>query len=535
MTFHPFTRALAAPAFVLFSLCEPAFAGESTPTDGDAPPPPAAPIETGTEPLPTAGAPAARTRASSLVPSIDYRVRGVAVSAFPLDADGNTLGQETYGEHRLRLQGKAAGGPISLTAEADITNGLVAGDRSSAFPYVQYRRDRFRGLADPDGFTLRQIWMEARTKVGLVRAGQMTSKWGLGLVAHDGAGDPMWGDRYFGDLVERAVFATRPLSRTAPALAPFLVALGGDVVLRDQSADLVAGDRAYQGILSLVWNRDGSPNRAGFYGVRRSQVDRDGFDLAVWVVDAHAKWQRTVGPVDLGFEGELARIWGETDAVRDIYVGSRDIDQMGGAVELSLGAGSGVRRFDLLLQGGYASGDDLGQDGRITAFKFDPEYNVGFILFDEVLAWQTAATARAVSDPDTFGRPAAGARFLPTEGSVTNARYVMPTVQIHPFKRVSARVGVLIAQADRALDDAFQTNALHGGVRHTTLGSTTDSRDLGIEVDYGVRYAWDGARAPRTTVDLQFGRFYPGDAFVDADGNKFDPVDRLVAGLTLSW
>ena len=141
----------------------------------------------------------------------------------------------------------------------------------------------------------------------------------------------------------------------------------------------------------------------------------------------------------------------------------------------------------------------------------------------------------SVSDPNTFGRPAPGARFLPTEGAVTNARYLNPTVLYSPVRAIQLKAGVLVAMADRPLDDAYQTNALNGGVRHTTLGSTTDSLDLGTEIDIGARYTWERAGKSGLSADLQIGRFLPGDAFVDADGEQMETVDRVFAGLTFSW
>lgn len=514
----PFVAFLAAPAFAEEDGAPPAAANPAPPAAVDT-----KSGDTGEEASPR-----------TTTPSLEYRVRGVGVSEYPLDAAGRTLDQQGYAEHRLRVGAVAKNGPVSMTAEADLTNGLLLGETSTSFPYVAYRRDHLGGLADPTSIYVRQLWLDAKTPYGVVRAGHMLSRWGLGLVAHDGNGTPLWGDHYLGDTVERALFATRPLAKSAPGLAPLVVAVGGDVVFRDQSADLRKGDRAYQGVTSVVWAPEGSSSRAGFYGVRRSQVDRDGYHLDAWVLDAHARWSIESERGRFWAEGEIARIFGETDTVRDIYAGSREIDQMGAAFELGAGFGS-RKRTDLILAGGYASGDDRAFDGRITSFKFDPEYNAGFILFEEVMAWQTAATARHVADPDTFGRPAPGARFLPTEGAVTNARFLMPTVRYQPVKAIEVKLGVLVAQADRPLDDAYQTNALNGGVRHTTLGSTTDSRDLGTEIDVGARYTWERGRRPAIAADLQIGRFLPGDAFVDTAGERMEPVDRVFAGVTFSW
>lgn len=478
--------------------------------------------------------------ATPVAPGIfgDYRAKGVGVSNYPIDAKGNDLGQNGWVEHRLRLGGFAKNGPLSMTLEADLANGVLFGDTSARFPFVAYRRDS-SSISRPNVF-LRNLFLEARTPVALIRAGHMGSLWGLGIVANDGSGTPDWGDHYYGDEVERLLVATRPLAKAAPRLAPLVVALGGDLVYRDQIADLARGDRAFQGVLSTVWAPEGKQSRAGLYVVRRSQVDRDGYGLSVWVIDGHARWVGEIGPLAFHLEGEVARTTGTTDTVRDIYAGTRTIDQMGAAAELGFGFGeidgAGAKHtLDLVLQGGYASGDDRAYDGRLTAFKFDPEYNVGLVLFEEVLAYQSAATARSVADPSTFGRPAAGARFLPTDGAVTNAHYAMPTLRWSPTRLLTLRVGWLGAIADRSLDDPYQTEGLSGGVRHTVLGSTTASRDLGNEIDAGVRYDFATHTAPALTADVQAGRFFPGNAFVDASGNRMKPVDRILAGLTLHW
>ena len=67
------------------------------------------------------------------------------------------------------------------------------------------------------------------------------------------------------------------------------------------------------------------------------------------------------------------------------------------------------------------------------------------------------------------------------------------------------------------------------------MGSSTDSLDLGAEIDVGGSYTWKRRRAPAISADLQYGRFMPGSAFLNAEGNKMSPVDRLFAGLTLTW
>src|SRR5687768_11221087 len=58
----------------------------------------------------------------------EWRARGVGVSEYPLDSTGDTMGQSAYAEHRLRLNAFFKNGPVSLTGDADLTNGILLGD-----------------------------------------------------------------------------------------------------------------------------------------------------------------------------------------------------------------------------------------------------------------------------------------------------------------------------------------------------------------------------------------------------------------------
>ena len=49
--------------------------------------------------------------------------------------------------------------------------------------------------------------------VGSIRAGRMTSHWGMGLLANDGNGfDDRFGENYTGNTFDRVLFATRPIA-----------------------------------------------------------------------------------------------------------------------------------------------------------------------------------------------------------------------------------------------------------------------------------------------------------------------------------
>lgn len=62
-------------------------------------------------------------------------------------------------------------------------------------------------------------------------------------------------------------------------------------------------------------------------------------------------------------------------------------------------------RWGLLLDGGFASGDQNPYDARLQNFRFDANYKVGLVLFDQVLGYQSARTASgALMSPTGLGR-----------------------------------------------------------------------------------------------------------------------------------
>src|SRR5699024_2334908 len=89
------------------------------------------------------------------------------------------------------------------------------------------------------------------------------------------------------------------------------LALGADLVWRDENADLLAGDRAWQGMAAAFYRT--TDTQGGLYAVYRDQEDRNGDFLRVWVFDAFA--DHSFSPVeDFTFRaaGEVALMNGET-------------------------------------------------------------------------------------------------------------------------------------------------------------------------------------------------------------------------------
>ena len=96
------------------------------------------------------------------------------------------------------------------------------------------------------------------------------------------------------------------------------------------------------------------------------------------------------------------------------------------------GTGGGIVHTEAELEAGYASGDSNPFDDASTGFSFNRDFKVGLVLWDEVMLFQSQNGAARLADPNLVGRPPNGVDLLPTEGAVTNALYLKPTVRWRP-------------------------------------------------------------------------------------------------------
>src|SRR5437762_10032015 len=90
--------------------------------------------------------------------------------------------------------------------------------------------------------------------VGIFEIGQMPSDWGMGVLTSGGNQEegPDFGDIRFGDIVDRVLFATRPLRFLGPRnhlARTVAIALAGDLIYRDRYAQLVTSN----GTGGLTW------------------------------------------------------------------------------------------------------------------------------------------------------------------------------------------------------------------------------------------------------------------------------------------
>lgn len=487
----------------------------------------------------------------------ELQFRGLGYSDVPLTprigaapGEGTTLGSKGRMVQWLRLKPVFQySDKLRVVGELDAPVGMPAGQTNQL---VSAAIDDYAELVWY-GVRPRQLFVEVETPIGMVRAGQQTSHWGMGLLANDGDHPSLFGDYRRGALVERVLFATRPLGKESP----LAVALAGDLVFQDSRALLVKDippsttpaselgatnppsvgrDRALQAVAAVRWQE--KRYEAGIYGVYRHQRRKNeatdaltGFDeyMDVGIVDVAGKFNAPVpGSTSFVFgEFEAAYIGGKTNYLRNVELVqagmTESIQSWGGAARLGAVhvAGEGRNAFGdlvLALEYGFATGDADPYDGVTRRFTIDQNHNVGLVLFDHVLAWKSARSATIAQDPSVTYRPTPGVEFLPSEGGIFGTTYVNPTVVVRPRRWLDVKGGIVVAQATADVVDPFQVGAL--GRYANYEGGGAKKHDLGVELDSGVDARFPVKSGFVVQVGAEGGVFFPGNAFADASGAR---------------
>jgi hypothetical protein len=198
----------------------------------------------------------------------------------------------------------------------------------------------------------------------------------------------------------------------------------------------------------------------------------------------------------------------------------------------ALVGGIETRRIRGEVELGWASGDANSLDDEQNRFVMDPDHNVGLVLFDEVLAWQSARAATLAQDPALVGYDARGARLLPTNGGVAGAMYVNPRAILRPVPWGDLRLGAVFARSTTDVVDPFLQKKLGGPVN--SQGGDSTRRNLGVEIDLGFEVKWV---QEWTTIHggVQAGMLFPGGAFDDEEGKAMDEVGLVSLRLGLTW
>lgn len=382
---------------------------------------------------------------------------------------------------------------------------------------------------------LTRAWTEFSVPVGSVRIGRMPSHWGMGLLANDGNGfRNTFGEAKNGNSFDRALFATKPIAIGQAIMGkegkdiPLILAVGVDRLVEDPliqfkgytcEPDIYDDDPAFDERCDV--NGDGRTDQEHSYTDESYTAEQRGQD---WWADQNDDVMEMIyvliyrgEQIDLfGLHGDLTaggyvihRIQKETDSDVVIMDGYLNLLMSGIAVEAELVSIAGrtrgitlpgaynldpdadplekraaisgyVTRFGyvqpgwkVMMEHGYASGDDNVGDAEFTGRSLHADHNVGLLLYEEILARATA---------QVWTESGAG---LWSRGGVYNSRYIFPTVTLNPLDNWELIGGFLMAWPDRP--DGAIIACVEGEECAQALAT---AKGLGWEADFGIHHNW---------------------------------------------
>ncbi|MFT7520290.1 MAG: hypothetical protein ACI9MC_002435 [Kiritimatiellia bacterium] len=427
----------------------------------------------------------------------------------------------------------------------------------------------------PPSIRLTRAWIEAVVPVGLVRVGRQPSQWGMGLLANDGNGLEKWfGEKHEGATFDRAIFATRPLALVQKIAGkkdsntPLFLAIGVDRLVEDpltqyygykcrqgmtqgeddaydvrcdpdedgysdldhgyteeRDADTRGGDwwanqndDVAQLVVAMIYKGTDLPLlgssdslTAGLYFVHRWQKETDSQVLiSDLFVDAKLKSWR--------FEFEGTHIGGHSSgiALPGAFDPSGELDNplyKDVAIDSYVGRAGYYRPdYELIMEHGFASGDDNVADSRFTGRPIHQDHNVGLLLYEEIIA---RATAEQWGD---------GADSLWSRGGVYNSRYIYPHARYTPLDNIDLIGGFVMAWPHKPDGSIVLCKAGEGCDQSpATAGS------LGWEIDLGTKIHWHD----HLHFSLEFGYAHATDrlplvaAGLDPSGNFMTVQSRM--------
>ena len=467
------------------------------------------------------------------------------VSSFALDGDGHKDGLGQSLDHRLRVRPRILlSKNVDVYANLDVLAGQVWGDTSTA------AADEQLSPRDRKGFTsrsaMRELYLEWRSVAGVLRVGQVASQWGMGLVANDGEDRAdNFDDTWNGDRTERVQFTFRPATwwKDPDEWGKHLtLSIAGDLVFRDDHASLVDGDRAWQVVGAAWWDgpvTSGWDTFTGLYVAWRHQTYDDGDRLEAAVVDLYTKHVVPLGKAGarLVLQGEGVMTTGRTDVVTSSRIpDGMDLMQWGMAFRAGVDVpSSGVFPS---LEVGVANGDKDTGDATGRSFTFDPDYQVGMILFRQVLGRMSAWAVERMRNPQDYGKNEVphGYEQALTNGAVTNAVYVYPRLRWSPMKGLDIRLAFLWARALADVTDPYVSAVEAAGYPQYGYRKGQPSTDLGWEIDGSIAYRSPNFWGPfNVALGAQFGWCKPGAAFDDAKGDSLGGIWEARVGAELAF
>lgn len=389
-------------------------------------------------------------------------------------------------------------------------------------------------------------YVDAILPVGLLRVGRQPSSPGASLGGHEGDRVNRWGVSSYADTADRFLFATKIDEAVRLATTPghkidtsidrgvFFITW---IDLFNQGSVIETGDALLQQGVSLLW-RD--PDLAGTvrdFLATTNVVHLGGDDART---DIWAFPFRTSGKLPfMHFLFNSVVITGES---LEIAQGLAALSQKKPQLQEVSGIGmQGVLDFPvgpitLTAEVDYASGDaDPRPTNPITVYSYPRDLNVGLLLFERILAFQTArAAAVGIENLRALDTESFPLTEVSTEGRFTNAIALFPQLKWDFLDtarhHLHGRFGALMAFADEPVVDPVQTILAEDGQEISddavNFEGGKPARYYGTELDVQLQWGYRGAFY--WTVEGAY--LMPGEALQDEHGaavSSFQIENRL--------
>ena len=494
----------------------------------------------------------------------EVRGRFDQLAPLTVDASGTALEAASWARTRvlagadLRLLDER----LRLVAELEALNGPVGGQAltlgfdAAEVPFTPPRDGSLTSAVLPR--QLRAAWRGPQVQGS---AGLESFAFGSGMLANDGkSSEDLWfGDAWTGSVMARARVSATPwrAQEERPGLRGLGAFLVADEVVRDDNALWLRGDRARQVLGGLQygtrrlrmaawaghrWQNDfdslygdrDTPGPGGDAFGQGLSVSGAGATTRVVPLDAWARVEVTPleGPQHVSVEAEVVHLRGTTTRILNPETLDRpaQVRSLGGLLRLRYDHDDWglTGRLDTL----YASGDNDPRDGVARAFSFHSDFNVGMLLFEEVLPRLGARAADRLADPTLVAVPPSGLRHAIPQGAFHNALAVAPAVRWRPAPAVDLRLGAVAARGAGDVIDLYQSAVENGGYNKTFAGGPPDDRGLGVELDAGVHGLVDLEGVGRLRGGLEGAVLFPGAALALPDLGR---PTLLRARMDLTW
>jgi hypothetical protein len=486
----------------------------------------------------------------------------------PMDLSGTQVRSIDWTEHRARLHfGLRWQDWLAIRTRVDVLDGVLWGDNGrigrspepnagASVATHQPNATTFDvGLppgADPldadsyvpvlrpaETLQIDLLYADVVLPFGLLRIGRQPAM-GQGISGHDGESGNRWGAATYADAGDRILLATK-LDE-----AVRVIRSGGDHVidsslqrgvflagwyeLADQGEVFVAGDNLRQLAVASFWRQPHIQTRnTHLHDIALTtaavNLGGDEFGTNIWAI-----------PVGLDF-GVADRLHVELSAsflrgyTREISEGFAELARTEPVRQRVTAQGAravvdvDIGRATLSLEANYASGDvDPRPGSDLTVFGFARDTNVGLLLFERILAYESARSA-AVGIENLRNLDAASFPLteVATDGRFSNAIALFPQAFVDWIRqgdhRLQTRLGVLFAwPAVGAVDpvltmlgrdgNTIRDDAVnwHGGQPGTYYGTEFDAQ---LAWRFRERFVW--------TIEAAY--LLPGDALHDQNGD----------------